>query len=68
PGERVPAVPGKEVRYRNGTLVENAEAPSQKPAPVRQNRAAAAARERGFVPAVAARVPVEPMPAAPTLF
>jgi ATP-dependent Lhr-like helicase len=69
PGERVAAVPGKEVRFRNGALTENdGEVQQEKPAPARQNRAAAAARERGFVPAVAPRVPVDPSPTAPTLF
>ncbi len=75
PGERVPAVPGKEVRYRNGALIDQAERADAggdlaqaMPAPVRQNRAAVAARQRGFVPAAAARVATESVPPAPTLF
>jgi ATP-dependent Lhr-like helicase len=74
PGERVPAVPGKEVRYRNGSLIDEAEQADAasghaqaKTAPPRQNRAVAAARERGFV-STAARVAANPTPAAPTLF
>jgi len=69
PGERIPAVPGKEVRYSNGSLVDQADqaadssAPPQPKSVPRQNRAAAAAR-RSFVPIPSPK----PAPAAPTLF
>ncbi len=76
PGERVAAVPGKEVRYRNGALVNPAEPaaegcaagkPQSASAPTSQNRAVAAAVRRGLVPA-ARRVPAGSVPSAPTLF
>ncbi|HEY4380771.1 MAG TPA: DEAD/DEAH box helicase, partial [Acidobacteriaceae bacterium] len=61
PGDRVPAVPGREVRYRNGSLVTEDVPASEAvaPAPPRRNR---------FVPAIVPRIPAEPVPPAPTLF
>jgi ATP-dependent Lhr-like helicase len=59
PGERIPAVPGREVRYRNGSQAVE-DAPEVVPAaPPKRNR---------FVPAVLPRIPAEPAPPAPTLF
>ena len=69
PGERVAAVPGKQVRYRNGSLAEEmaeGECDSAKSIPATQNRAAITAR-RSLVPAVA-RATMEPPSPAPTLF
>jgi ATP-dependent Lhr-like helicase len=74
PGERVPAVPGKEARYLNGSSAEPAAEvcaagkPQSTLAPTSQNRAVAAAARRGIVPAKALRVPADSVPSAPTLF
>jgi ATP-dependent Lhr-like helicase len=69
PGERVAAVPGKEVRYRNGLLVlANGQSPEDpalgegKVAPV------PAARRHRFPLAIPPPLPAESVPAAPTLF
>ena len=59
PGERIPAVPGREVRYRNGSLAAEDAPEAPVPSPPRRNR---------FVPAVLPPVPAEPTPPAPTLF
>ena len=70
PGERIAAVPGKVVRYCNGALADEPGDDNPlarvRPVPARQNRAATAARQRGFLPAT--RIPVDAAPAAPTLF
>jgi ATP-dependent Lhr-like helicase len=81
PGDRVAAVPGKEVRYRNGSLAGAADAEAtdaggtvrshSRPsptAPVRAVRAVVAARKGNVAPGAAARVPAEDRPSAPTLF
>jgi ATP-dependent Lhr-like helicase len=84
PGDRVPAVPGKEVRYRNGSLANTEEAEDagatdsdgpvrrdSRPspvAPVRTVRAVVAARKGSAAPGAAARIPAEDRPSAPTLF
>jgi len=69
PGERVPAVPGRKVRYRNGSLlfeaVESAEGSTPDaaiPSP------AAATRKHRFPLSIATSLPAKPAPSAPTLF
>ena len=64
PGERVPAVPGREVRYRNGSIaiedLPNAAAATlSSPTPPR--------RHRFQLPSVTP-IPAVPTPSAPTLF
>ena len=68
PGERVAAVPGKSVRYRNGLLIveDNPEADGSNPIdtkilPIRSTK-------RRFQPAIPPPMPAESIPAAPTLF
>ena len=59
PGERIPAVPGREVRYRNGSQAVE-DTPEVTPAaPPKRSR---------FVPAILPRIATEPVPPAPTLF
>ena len=69
PGERVPAVPGKEIRYRNGVVfiegVQNLEAstlPNGTQLPI------ASARKLRFLRPILPARPVETIPPAPTLF
>jgi len=60
PGDRIPAIPGREVRYRNGALpIEDAPPADAAPPP--------APRKHRFQ-LTAAPIPTEPPPAAPTLF
>ena len=65
PGERVPAVPGREVRFRNGSLaIEDAQSPeSPTPIPLKP-----APRKHRFTFPGVPPVPSEPAPSAPTLF
>jgi ATP-dependent Lhr-like helicase len=65
PGERVPAVPGREIRYRNGSLLldvaENPESEATAPlAPIM--------KKRRFIPLIPQALPTDPAPPAPTLF
>ena len=60
PGERIAAVPGREVRYRNGSLAAEDVAAHEAAVPT-------APRRNRFVPAVLPHIP-EPVPPAPTLF
>lgn len=69
PGERVPAIPGREVRYRNGSLaiedVPNAEgsAPNEATAPTIRS-----ARKHRFLAPILPTLPAKAAPSAPTLF
>ncbi len=68
PGERVPAVPGREVRYCNGVVfIEGAQTPepSQSAKTVRR---IPSARKPRFLRPILPALPVEPAPPAPTLF
>jgi len=69
PGERVPAVPGKEIRYRNGVVfiegVQNPEAPTL---PNGTQLPIASARKLRFLRPILPARPVETIPPAPTLF
>ena len=65
PGERVPAIPGREVRYRNGSFaIEDAPA-AESPAPIPLTPAVK--KHRFTFPSVP-QLPPEPAPSAPTLF
>src|SRR6266702_2350020 len=66
PGERVAAIPGKEVRYRNGSLAVE-DLPDAAPAEVTA-LPIASARKRRFLAAILPTFPPEPAPSAPTLF
>ena len=67
PGERVPAVPGRDVRYRNGSLLlEVAEGPGNLAA--NEAPPVASPKKRRFMPPIPQRPPAEPAPPAPTLF
>jgi ATP-dependent helicase Lhr and Lhr-like helicase len=71
-GERVPAVPGKEVRYRNGSLADEDPADdgtkaAQKPA-VPRSRAVIAARRGSVAPTARPHVAVDNVTSALTLF
>jgi ATP-dependent Lhr-like helicase len=69
PGERVPAVPGREVRYRNGSLLpEVAKAPESAAANEANAQLASAVKKRRHIPLIPQALPVEPAPPAPTLF
>jgi ATP-dependent Lhr-like helicase len=70
-GERVPAVPGKEVRYRNGSLADeggDSDANASEMPPMPKSRAVIAARRGNIVPAARPHVPVDSAAATPTLF
>ena len=69
PGERVPAVPGREVRYRNGSLlIENTEnAEISTPAATIPSPTAATKKHR-FPLSIASTLPAKSAPSAPTLF
>jgi ATP-dependent Lhr-like helicase len=70
-GERVPAVPGKEIRFRNGSLADeggDGDANASEMPPMPKSRAVIAAR-RGSIAATARQhIPVDSAAAAPTLF
>jgi ATP-dependent Lhr-like helicase len=65
PGERVPAIPGREVRYRNGSLLPELEDadPTSK-----QADAPASMKKRGILPIIPQAIPAKPVSTAPTLF
>ena len=69
PGERVPAVPGREVRYRNGSLLldatEDADASTSAAA---VTSAIPAARKHRFPLSIPTTLPAKAAPSAPTLF
>jgi ATP-dependent Lhr-like helicase len=66
PGERVPAVPGREVRYRNGAVfVEGAPTAEDSPRPETPRQPTPSARKPRFLKPILPPLPVEP---APTLF
>jgi ATP-dependent Lhr-like helicase len=69
PGERVPAVPGREVRYRNGSLlIENTQnAEISTPAATIPSPTAATKKHR-FPLSIASTLPAKSAPSAPTLF
>ena len=67
PGERVPAVPGREVRYRNGSLAtEDASEGSTPAAPT--TPPAPALRKHRFPLSVPPTMPAKSTPSTPTLF
>jgi ATP-dependent helicase Lhr and Lhr-like helicase len=69
PGERVPAIPGREVRYRNGSLlIEAAEGSEDSTASDIKAPSASAVRKHRFALLIPQALPVEPAPSAPTLF
>jgi ATP-dependent helicase Lhr and Lhr-like helicase len=69
PGERVPAVPGREVRYRNGSLLlEVAEAPESPATKEAKAPPVSPVKKRRLLPLIPRGLPVEPAPPAPTLF
>jgi ATP-dependent Lhr-like helicase len=69
PGERVAAVPGKEIRYRNGLLVLPEGQNPEDPAPSESKIAPIpAARSHRFPLATPPALPVESTPISPTLF
>jgi ATP-dependent Lhr-like helicase len=69
PGERIPSVPGKEVRYRNGTLaiedVENREGSTSTEVQVPQ---IPTTRRHRFLPPLPTAIPAKSVPSAPMLF
>jgi ATP-dependent Lhr-like helicase len=69
PGERVPAVPGREVRYRNGSLAgEGADNPEDATHVAAIAPPAPAARKHRFPLLVPPTIPAKSSPPAPTLF
>jgi ATP-dependent Lhr-like helicase len=69
PGERVAAVPGKEVRYRNGLLVlANGQSPEDVTTGIGPAALIPAAKRHRFPLAIPPAIPAEPAPTAPTLF
>ena len=64
PGERVAAVPGREVRYRNGSILPDGSENSDIATPA----AAPIARKHRFPLSIAPTIPAKPAPTAPTLF
>jgi ATP-dependent Lhr-like helicase len=68
PGERVAAVPGKEVRYRNGLLLVNIGQEADGSNPAAANVLPIRTAQRRFPPSIPPAMPAEPTPAAPTLF
>ena len=70
-GERVPAVPGKAVRFRNGSLADegcDGEPGAIEKLPMPKSRAVIAARRGSIVPSARPHIPIDSAPAAPTLF
>jgi ATP-dependent helicase Lhr and Lhr-like helicase len=69
PGERVPAIPGREVRYCNGSLlIEAANQPDATTASDVKAPPASSAKKRRFPLLIPQAMPPEPAPPAPTLF
>jgi ATP-dependent Lhr-like helicase len=68
PGERVPAVPGKEVRYSNGVLVIEEGQPQADATPTQAALPSPAAKRRRFLPPAPLPMQPTPAPTAPTLF
>jgi ATP-dependent Lhr-like helicase len=68
PGERVPAIPGREVRYRNGRLASDDTASEEAATPVITAPPIAAVKRNRFVPTVLPTKPREPAPPSATLF
>ena len=69
PGERVPAVPGREVRYRNGSLAV-AEAPNSSDSTQTEAilPAKSSPRKHRFPLSIPPAIPTKAVPPAPTLF
>ena len=70
-GERVPAVPGKEVRYRNGSLADeggDGDANASEMPPMPKSRAVIAARRGSIIPTATPHVLLDNTSVAPTLF
>jgi ATP-dependent Lhr-like helicase len=65
PGERVPAVPGREVRYRNGSLAIEDVPATESAAPIPLTPTP---RKHRFTFPSVPQMPPEPAPSAPTLF
>jgi ATP-dependent Lhr-like helicase len=68
PGERVAAVPGKEVHYRNGLLLVENGPEADGVAPDDTNVLPIRSAKRRFQPPVPRAMPAESAPSAPTLF
>ncbi len=69
PGERVPAVPGREIRYRNGVVfIEGVQNPEASTLPNGTQLPIASARKLRFLRPILSARPVETIPPAPTLF
>jgi ATP-dependent Lhr-like helicase len=68
PGERVAAVPGKEVRYRNGSLILENAGEEDGSTPINTRISPARFAKRRFQPPVPPAMLVEPTPPAATLF
>jgi ATP-dependent Lhr-like helicase len=64
PGERVPSVPGRGVRYRNGSLLAEAGDVAEGSLPTGLD----SPPKRRFLPLIPRTLPVEPAPQSPTLF
>ena len=67
PGERVPAVPGREVRYRNGSLATEANPDASTPAAPSAQPSPAAKKHRFPLP-IPQTIPAKSPPTTPTLF
>ena len=69
PGERVPAVPGREIRYRNGVIfIEGARNPEDSPPTETVRQPISSVRKPRFPQPILPTPPAEPSPSAPTLF
>lgn len=69
PGERVPAIPGREVRYRNGSLlVEPSEGPQESAASDIKAPPTSSVKKHRFPLPIPQAMRVEPTPPTPTLF
>ena len=69
PGERIPAVPGREIRYRNGVVfVEGELNPEASALPDRMQQPIASARKLRFLRPILPIRTAETAPPAPTLF
>jgi ATP-dependent Lhr-like helicase len=65
PGERVAAIPGNVVRFRNGAVIEEE---SSAGSPIKDLKPKPLPKKQRFFPSTLARVPAASTPSAPTLF
>jgi ATP-dependent Lhr-like helicase len=68
PGERVPAVPGKEVQYRDGVLAVPEGDDASSISRDAENRPIQSTKRNRYFPSAVAKMPTESAPTGPTLF